>query len=104
MTSSQRVAVLILAMISALTGAAADSPVRHRLMLVEYGKGPNRFLELDADGKVISEHKPPSLAVIFQVLPNGHILYAYGGKPTGVREVTRQGAEVWNYVSKCPQV
>jgi hypothetical protein len=37
-------------------------------------------------------------------LPNGNLLYAYGGKPTGVREVTRKGEEVWNYVSQCPQV
>lgn len=62
------------------------------------------MLELDAEGKVVWEHKPPSIAVMFQVLTNGHILYAYGGKPTGAREVTREGAEVWNYVSQCPQV
>ena len=73
-------------------------------MFFEYGKGPNRLLELDAAGKVVWEHKPPSLAVIFEVLPNGNVLYAYGGKPTGVREVTRAGVEVWNYVSSCPQV
>jgi len=83
---------------------AAESQVQHRLMLFEYGKGPNRLLELDASSKVIWEHKPPSLAVIFHVLPNGNVLYAYGGKPTGVREVTRKGEEIWNYFSKCPQV
>lgn len=83
---------------------AADSAPRHRLIFFEYGKGPNRLLELDAAGTVVWEHKPPSIAVIFQVLPNGNVLYAYGGKPTGVREITRQGLEVWNYVSKCPQV
>ena len=83
---------------------AAESAIQHRLLLFEYGKGPNRLLELDASGKVIWEHKPPSLAVIFHVLPDGNVLYAYGGKPTGVREVTRKGEEVWNYVSQCPQV
>lgn len=83
---------------------AAESSRQHRLMLFEYGKGPNRLLELDAAGKIVWEHKPPSIAVIFQVLPNGNVLYAYGGKPTGVREVTRKGDEVWNYISKCPQV
>jgi outer membrane protein assembly factor BamB len=88
----------------ALPLPAAEHPVKHRLMFFEYGKGPNRLLELDADGKVIWEHRPPSIAVIFQVLPNGNVLYAYGGKPTGVREITRDGREVWNYVSKCPQV
>ena len=83
---------------------AAESTIQHRLLFFEYGKGPNRLLELDAGGKLVWEHKPPSIAVIFQVLPNGNVLYAYGGNPTGVREVTRKGEEVWNYVSKCPQV
>ena len=83
---------------------AEGAPIKHRIMFFEYGKGPNRLLELDANGKVVWEHKPPSIAVLFQVLPSGNILYAYGGKPTGVREVTRKGEEVWNYVSKCPQV
>jgi hypothetical protein len=88
----------------ALTGVAAETSRGHRLLFFEYGQGPNRMLELDAAGKVIWEHRPPSLAVIFQVLPNGNVLYAYGGQPTGVREVTRKGEEVWNYLSKCPQV
>ncbi len=83
---------------------AAESIIQHRLLFFEYGKGPNRLIELDANGKVVWEHQPPSIAVIFQVLPNGNVLYAYGGKPTGVREITRKGVEVWNYVSKCPQV
>lgn len=82
----------------------ADAPVRHRLLFAEYGKGPNRLLELDADGKLVRELKPPSIMVIFQPLGNGHILWAYGGKPTGVQEVDRDGKVVWNYVSQCPQV
>jgi len=94
----------LVGILAGLNGTAADSSVQHRLMLFEYGKGPNRLLELDASGNVVWEHRPSSLAVIFQVLPNGNVLYAYGGKPTGVREVTRKGEEVWNYVSKCPQV
>lgn len=83
---------------------AADISRQHRLLFFEYGRGPNRLLELDAAGQKVWEHQPPSIAVIFQVLTNGNVLYAYGGKPTGVREVTRQGVEVWNYVSACPQV
>ncbi len=83
---------------------AADAVPKHRLVFFEYGKGPNRMLELDADGKVVWEHRPPSIAVMFQVLPNGNLLYAYGGKPTGVREITARGEEVWNHVSQCPQV
>src|SRR5258708_1291427 len=83
---------------------SAAEPIKHRLLLFEYGKGPNRLLELDENGKIVWEHKPPSLAVIFEVLPNGNVLYAYGGKPTGAREVTRKGEEVWKYVSSCSQV
>lgn len=96
---------IVLAAFSFLAGpvSGADA-IHHRLIFFEYGKGPNRLLELDADGKVVWDHKPPSIAVIFEVLPNGNVLYAYGGKPTGVREVTRKGEEVWNYVSQSPQV
>ena len=77
---------------------------RHKILFFEYGKGPNRLVELDEFGKLVWEHNPPSIAVMFEVLANGNVLYAYGGKPTGAREVTRKGKEVWNYVSKCPQV
>lgn len=83
---------------------AAEPVIKHRLLFFEYGKGPNRMVELDAEGKVVGEQTPPSLAVIFEVLPNGNVLYAYGGKPTGAREMTRNGEEVWNYVSNCEQV
>ena len=98
------VTVVALTILSSLSCLSADPSRQHRLLLFEYGKGPNRMLELDEAGKVVWEHKPPSIAVLFQVLPNGNVLYAYGGKPTGVCEVTRKGEEVWNYVSKCPQV
>jgi outer membrane protein assembly factor BamB len=96
----------VLVVLLGLLGSAAKAadPIKHRLMFFEYGKGPNRLVELDADGKLVWEHKPPSIAVLFEVLPTGNVLYAYGGKPTGVREVNRKGEEVWNYVSKCPQV
>ena len=86
------------------TPALAADPVRHRIMFAEYGKGPNRLVELDANGKVAWEHKLPSLAVIFQPLADGHVVYAYGGKPTGVCEIDRDQKRVWNYESKCPQV
>src|SRR6266852_3470608 len=89
---------------TALKLCAADQSIKHRLMFFEYGKGPNRLLELDENGKRVWEHRPPSIAVIFEVLPNGNVLYSYGGKPTGAREVTQKGAEVWNYVSKSSQV
>jgi outer membrane protein assembly factor BamB len=84
--------------------AAAPRPER-RLMIAQYqGPGGNRLIELGADGKIAWEHKVPSLCVIFQRLPNGNVVYAYGGKPTGVQEVDRDHKIVWNYVSKCPQV
>ena len=50
------------------------------------------------------QFKPRSIAVIFQILPNGNLLYAYGGHPTGVVEVNPQDETVCNYVSQCPQV
>ena len=35
---------------------AAEPTITHRLLFFEYGKGPNRMLELDRDGKQVSEH------------------------------------------------
>ena len=70
----------------AVTSSAAENRSGHRLLLFEYGKGPNRLLELDANGKIIWEHQPPSIAVIFQVLPNGNILAAHESE-SAVREV-----------------
>jgi outer membrane protein assembly factor BamB len=84
--------------------APAEDAVKHRIMFAEYGKGPNRLVELDADGKLVWEFKFPSIAVIFQPLPDGRVLFGYGGSPTGVAEVDRDKKTVWNYVSKCPQV
>ena len=95
---------VVWAAIGVVGATPAAEPVRHRIMFAEYGKGPNRFVELDSDGKVVWEHKPPSISVIFQVLPNGNVLYAYGGKPTGVQEIDRDHKVVWNFESKCPQV
>ena len=96
--------LLVSALLGVAGAASAAEPVKHRIMFAEYGKGPNRLVELDAAGKVTWEHKFPSIAVIFHVLPGGNILYAYGGKPTAVREIDRKEKEVWNFESKCPQV
>jgi hypothetical protein len=89
---------------SPLSASADNAPVRHRLMFFEYGNCPNRFVELDAEGQIVREFKPRSIAVIFQRLANGNVVYAYGGKPTGVVEVNPRNETVWNYVSQCPQV
>ena len=86
-------------------GAEGEQNIKHRIMFFEYGAdAPNRLVELDTDGKIVWEHKPLSLAVIFQPLADGHVLYAYGGNPTGVVEIDRDQKPVWNFVSKCPQV
>ncbi len=98
------IAASFAALFCVVPSRAGEPGAGRRLIFFEYGKGPNRMLELDADGKVVWEHKPPSIAVIFEVLPNGNVLYAFGGKPTGAREVTRKGEEVWSYTSKSPQV
>jgi hypothetical protein len=96
------VLLLFLTLLAGISSEAAET--KHPIIFFEYGKGPNRLLELDSAGKIVWEHKPPSIAVIFDILPNGNILYAYGGNPTGAREITRKGEQVWNYVSKSPQV
>ncbi len=87
-----------------LSSTAAQTPVRHRVLLAQYqGPNGNRLIEVSPEGKLVWEHQPPSLVVGFEVLPNGHILYAYGGKPTGAQEIDRQHNVLWNYVSQCPQ-
>ena len=74
-------------------------------MVAQYqGPGGNRILEVSPEGKVVWEHKVPSLCVMFQLLPNDHVVYAYGGKPTGAREIDREQKVVWDLVSSCPQV
>jgi len=84
--------------------APAADPVKHRIMFAEYGKGPNRLVELDADGKVTWEYAFPGIAVIFQPLADGHVLFAHGGTPTGVTEIDRDRKVVWKFVSQCPQI
>jgi outer membrane protein assembly factor BamB len=82
----------------------AQSPSNRKLLFTEYGKGPNRFVEIGADGNVVWEFRPPSTTVIFQVLSTGNILFGYGGNPTGVREITSRGEMVFDYVSNSHQV
>lgn len=83
--------------------ASTSSAKRHRFMFMQYAPG-NKIIELSEDGKVTWEHPVPSLAVMFEVLKNGNVMYAYGGNPTGVQEVDRQHNVVWNYTAKCEQV
>jgi hypothetical protein len=76
---------------------------QHHFMFMQYSPG-NRIVELSADGKILWEHPMPGLAVMFQELKNGDVVYAYGGSPTGVQEVDRAHKVVWNYTAKCEQV
>lgn len=96
--------ILLCAAVSALL--AESGPVKHRILVAQYQAGPggNRLVEVSPEGKLVWEHKVPSSMVIFQALPNGNVVYAYGGKPTGVQEVDRQGNIVWNYTSGSQQV
>lgn len=91
---------------------AEDAP-RPRLMIADYNpKNGHRLLEVSPEGKKTWEHKTPGLVVQFQILPNGHIVYGYGGKkatkaepaiPTGTQEIDRSGKVYWNYTSRCPE-
>ena len=102
-----RAALLILPLLlqfGVVRGEEPPAPVKHKIALLEYGHAENRYAEVDVDGKITRQFKPPSIAVIFQALPNGNTLYAFGGNPTGVIEVDRNEQTVWKYISKCPQV
>jgi outer membrane protein assembly factor BamB len=85
------------------TAANPGPLLAHRFMCIEYGKGPNRLLDIATDGRVVWEHRFPGVTVSFQILPSGNILYAHAGKPTGAREITRAQEVVWKYESTCPQ-
>lgn len=82
---------------------STSDPKRHHFLFMQYSP-VNRIVELSAEGNILWEHPVPSLAVMFEVLKNGNVVYAYGGNPTGVQEVTRDHKVVWNYTAKCEQV
>ena len=94
--------LLLLSVFSAAQTAPAGMKPHH-FMFMQYSPG-NRVIELSDEGKVLWEHPIPSLAVMFKPLKNGHVLYAYGGNPTGVQEVDRDHKVVWDYRAKCEQV
>ncbi len=82
---------------------SSKEPLHHHFMFMQYSPG-NRIVELSSVGKILWEHPMPGLAVMFQELKNGHVVYAYGGNPTGVQEVDRKHNVVWNYKANCEQV
>src|ERR1700675_4447501 len=97
MTMKLKVLTCVTVLSAFLSSSAAQTPVKHRILLAQYqGTNGNRLIEVSPDGKLVWEHQPPSLVVGFEVLPNGHILYAYGGNPTGAQEINRQDNVLWN--------
>src|SRR4051794_13962093 len=95
-------AVLLFAVVS--FAPADHAPVKHRVLICEYGQTAHRLIELAPDGKIAWEHKVPAVAVCFVPLPDGHVLYADFGKPGRVREVDRNQKVVWEYQPTCEQV
>ncbi len=87
--------VLTITCACAAPGLASDrslkgrvaGPGRH-ILIAEYAPR-NRLVELSARGEIVWQHAFPSSAVMFRALPDGHVVYAYGGKPTGVQEIDR---------------
>jgi len=71
-------------------------PISHHLMVIEY---PGRIVEISADGKLLWEHKTPSLSVMFNVLPNGNVFFPHGAPSPGAQEVDKNHTVVWNYPS-----
>ncbi|HET6251058.1 MAG TPA: PQQ-binding-like beta-propeller repeat protein [Tepidisphaeraceae bacterium] len=99
------IAIVVLAQISHVAHADAPPvPVKHRVLLVAYDHGNSRLMEVSADGKLEWEHKLPSLTVMFQRLPNGNIVYAHSGTPTGATEIDRDGKVVWDYKSDAKEL
>jgi outer membrane protein assembly factor BamB len=99
--------VLLIALALAVTGAAVlagpalPQNIHHRIIMVEY---PNRILEISSKGRVVWEHTTPGLTVMVNILPNGNVSYAHGGKPAGAREIRRDHSVVWSYACNCPEV
>lgn len=105
MRFASRLFCSLLLLCSACALASAQTPPYkpHHFMFMQYSPG-NRVVELSDKGEVLWEHPMPGLAVMFQELKNGDVMYAYGGSPTGVQEVDRQHKVVWNYTAQCEQV
>ena len=78
------------------TAIVEPGPVKHRVMAMEY---PGRLVEISAEGEKLWEHQTPSLAVMFTVLPSGHVFFPHGGDKRGAQEVDRDHNVVWSYDS-----
>ena len=108
MRSASRLFCFAFALLCVFARGMAQTPgapplKQHHFMFMQYSPG-NRIVELSEDGKILWEHPMPGLAVMFQELKNGDVVYAYGGSPTGVQEVNRDHKVVWDYHAQCEQV
>ena len=54
MSAGRRIGAAFLS--CAMATFAAEPPAPHRLLFFDYGKGPNRVVELNAKGGVVWEH------------------------------------------------
>ena len=97
-TCSSFILAAALAVLAAVNAAAAESRVQHRLLFFEYGKGPNRMLELDASGKVVWEYTGVENAGDAQRLPNGNTLISCGTQKR-VIEVTPDKKIAWQFTA-----
>src|SRR5258706_2140002 len=76
-------------------GVVVDAgPIQHHLMVVEY---PGRIMEISTDGKLLWEHMPPSLTVMFNVLPSGNLFFPHGAPSPGAQEIDKNHTVVWSY-------
>jgi len=94
---------LAFCLIGALAAARTQAARSRRFMFMQY-TDVNRIVEMSAGGQVLWEHPARSLAVMFEPLKNGNVIYAFGGKPTGVEEISRDHKVVWSYTADCEQV
>ena len=69
----------ILGILLLVASSVASPQDRRSIMVAQYqGPGGNRIIEVSPEGKVVWEHKVPSLCVMFQMLPNEHVVSADG--------------------------
>jgi outer membrane protein assembly factor BamB len=73
-------------------------------MVCEYSDAAHRLAEIAPNGKLLWEHKFPSIAVCFRMATGDDVVFADGGSPTGVQQVNRDHIIVFDYRAKCEQV
>ena len=102
-------ACMLLSSVWVLPASAAElqkspAPTNHRIMICEYSDSAHRLVEVAPDGKLVWEHKFPSVAVCFRMSGDGSVLFADGGSPTGVQHVDRSHKVLFDYRAPCEQI